>query len=56
MIQTQRDLSQASTTEVIARGNYARARAALDRALGATLDKNKIELSDILRGSVSRRD
>jgi outer membrane protein TolC len=52
VIQTQRDLSQARTTEVIARGNYAKARAALDRALGATLEKNKIELSDVLRGKV----
>jgi outer membrane protein TolC len=52
VIQTQRDMSQARTTEVIARGNYAKARAALDRALGATLDKNKIELSDVLRGQV----
>jgi len=49
VIQNQRDLSQARTTEVIARGNYAKARAALDRALGVTLEKNKIEVSDVLR-------
>jgi len=56
VIQNQRDLSQARTTEVIARGNYAKARAALDRALGATLEKNKIQLSDALRGEISRHN
>jgi len=52
VIQNQRDLSQAKTTEVIARGNYAKARAALDRALGATLENNKINIADVLRGQV----
>jgi outer membrane protein len=56
VIQSQRDLAQARTTEVIARGNYAKARAALDRATGATLEKNKIQMSDALRGEVSKRD
>jgi outer membrane protein TolC len=56
VIQSQRDLSQARTTEVIARGNYAKARAALDRALGATLEQNKIQLSDALRTGAPRRN
>ena len=53
IIQYERDLAQAQTTEVIARGNYAKARAALDRALGATLDKYNIQLSEARSGVVS---
>lgn len=55
VIQNQRDLTQAKTTEVIARGNYAKARAALDRALGATLENNKINVADVLRGTLPSR-
>jgi outer membrane protein len=53
IIQYERDLTQAQTTEVIARGNYAKARAALDRALGATLDKYNIQLTEARSGVVS---
>ena len=53
IIQYERDLAQAETTEVIARGNYAKARAALDRALGATLARYNIRLSEATSGVVS---
>jgi outer membrane protein len=55
IIQYERDLTQAQTTEVIALGNYAKARAALDRALGITLDKYNIQLSEARSGAVSTR-
>ncbi len=53
VIQYERDLAQAETTEVIARGNYAKARAALDRGLGVTLDKYGVQLSEARSGAVS---
>jgi outer membrane protein TolC len=45
-------LAQARSTEVIARGNYFKARAALDRAVGSNLDVNRIELEDAYKGKV----
>jgi outer membrane protein len=53
VIQYQRDLVQAQTTEVIARGSYAKSRAALDRALGRTLEVNHIQIEEAVRGRVS---
>ena len=50
VIQIQRDLTQAQTTELIARGNYAKARAALDRALGVTLEKYNLSIADVKAG------
>jgi outer membrane protein len=52
VIQIQRDLTQAQTTELIARGNYAKARAALDRALGVTLDKYHLSIAEAKSGIV----
>jgi len=52
VIQIQRDLTQAQTTELIARGNYAKARAALDRALGVTLEKYNLSIADAKSGIV----
>jgi outer membrane protein TolC len=54
VIQYQRDLTQAETTEVVALGNYAKARAALDRALGRTLQVNHIQISEAYRGAVGQ--
>ncbi len=54
VIQYQRDLEQARSTEVIAKNNYAKARAALDRATGATLARNEVELDEAYKGRVSR--
>ncbi len=53
IIQYERDLAQAQTTEVIARGNYAKARAALDRALGTTLERYNVRLAEARTGVVS---
>ena len=54
VIQYQRDLAQARSTEVIALGDYAKARAALDRALGRTLDANNISIDEAEKGVVTR--
>jgi outer membrane protein len=54
VIQFQRDLAQARTTEVVAENNYAKSRAALERALGTTLINNHVQLDEAYRGQVSR--
>ena len=54
VIQYQRDLAQARSSEVIAEGNYAKSRAALDRATGATLNVNNVEIDQAYKGRVSR--
>jgi outer membrane protein len=54
VIQYQRDLEQARSTEVVARNNYAKSKAALDRASGETLVRNAIEVEDAYRGRVQR--
>lgn len=54
VIQYERDLAQARSTEVIALGNYAKARAALDRAVGRTLDANNISLQEAEKGVITR--
>ena len=54
LIQYQRDLAQARSTEVATQGIYAKVRAALDRALGTTLINNNVQLDEAYRGQVSR--
>lgn len=54
VIQYQRDLAQARSTEVVTEGNFAKARAALDRAIGATLSENHVEVEDAIHGRVAR--
>jgi outer membrane protein TolC len=54
VIQYQRDLAQARSTEVVALGNYAKAKSALDRATGKTLETYKITLDDAFKGVVTR--
>lgn len=54
IIQFERDVAQTQSTAVVAAGEYAKARAALDRALGRTLTANNISLSEAISGSVSR--
>lgn len=46
-------LAQAQSTEVVARGNYFKARAALDRALGASLDVHHIAIDEAYKGIVT---
>lgn len=54
VIQYERDLAQARSTVVIAEGAYAKAKAALDRAVGRTLTTNHIEFSEAITGVVPR--
>lgn len=53
VIQYQSYLSQARSTEVVAKSNYFKARAALDRAVGDTVEKNNITLDEAIHGKVS---
>ena len=53
VIQEQRDLAQARTTEVVTQGNYAKAEAALDRAIGHTLDTYGISIDEAYKGQIS---
>jgi outer membrane protein len=43
-------LAQARSTEVVARGNYFKARAALDRSLGSNIEKYNISMNDAFQG------
>jgi outer membrane protein len=52
VIQYQNFLAQARSTEVAARGAWAKARAALDRAVGVTLEANGISVEDAFRGRI----
>ncbi len=47
-------LAQATSTEVAAKGAYAKAKIALERALARTLEVNHISLSEAYRGQVRR--
>ncbi|HEX4232455.1 MAG TPA: TolC family protein [Bryobacteraceae bacterium] len=53
VIQFQRDLEQARSSEVIAQDDYAKARAALDRSLGRTLTSNHILVDQAYTGVVT---
>jgi outer membrane protein TolC len=54
VMQDQRDLADAVTTEVQALANYTHARIAMDQALGTTLEANHITIDEALKGSVGR--
>lgn len=54
VIQTQRDLATAENNEVQARSVYAKAITQLNQAMGTTLQKNNVELSDAVSGEVTR--
>jgi outer membrane protein TolC len=53
IIQYQSQVAQARSTEVAARGAYAKARVTLDHALGMSLDYNNISIEDTYRGRMS---
>lgn len=55
VILRERDLMAAQQADIAAAVTYAKALVELDRARGATLDRNGIELSDALSGEVSHR-
>ena len=50
VIQAQRDLAQARSTEVVSQGNYAKAIAAVDRATGQTLETYHITVDQAYKG------
>jgi outer membrane protein len=54
VIQFQSFLAQARSTELAAKGAYAKARIALERALGRTLEVNHVSLDEAYRGHVTR--
>ena len=54
VIQYQTFLAQARSTELSAKGAYAKARIALERALGRTLDVNHVSVTEAYRGQVGR--
>lgn len=53
VIQYQRDLVQAQSAEIGALADYAKARAALDRAVGRLLDRNDISIVEAFTGRMS---
>jgi outer membrane protein TolC len=52
VILNERDLAQARSNEVVTQSDYIRARTALDRAIGMTLQNNNVVLDDAFRGQV----
>ena len=54
VILNQRDLAQARSNEVVTQSDYIKARTALDRATGMTLQNNSVMLDDAFRGLVAR--
>jgi outer membrane protein len=54
VIQYQTYLAQAQSTEVAAKGAYAKAMIALDRATARTLDANEVSIQEARNGRVSR--
>jgi len=53
VIQYQRDLVQAQSAEIGALADYAKARAALDRAVGRLLDRNGVSIVEAYKGRMS---
>lgn len=54
VVQDQRDLANAQSSEVQAMANYTHARIAFDQALGTTLAVNNVSLTEALSGRISR--
>jgi hypothetical protein len=54
VIQYQTYLAQARSTEVAAKGAYAKAEIALDRAAARTLEVNRVSIREAQTGQVSR--
>jgi outer membrane protein TolC len=55
VIQYQTYLAQARSTEVAAKGAFAKAKVALDRATASTLEVNRVSMEEVQKGVVSRR-
>ena len=54
LVQDQRDLASAQSTEVQAAANYTHARIAMEQALGVTLEAHGISITEALQGRRSR--
>jgi len=54
VILNQRDLAQARSNEVVTQSDYIKARTALDRATGMTLENNNVILDEAFRGQIVR--
>jgi outer membrane protein TolC len=54
VIQYQTLLAQARSTEVAAKGSYAKAKLALDRATASTLEVNQVSIQEVQNARVSR--
>ena len=54
VLQYQSFLAQAQSTEVAAKSSYVKAKTALERATGMTLENHHISMDDAIRGEVSR--
>jgi outer membrane protein len=52
VLQYQSYLAQARSTEIAAKSTYAKARTALDRAIGMTLVRNNVSVADAYHGSI----
>jgi outer membrane protein TolC len=53
VVQDQRDLATAQSSEAQAMANYTHAQIALDQALGRTLEVNHVSLSEAMAGHVA---
>lgn len=54
VIQDQRDLATAESTETQAMANYTHAQISLDQALGSTLNANHISIEEAMQGRIAR--
>jgi outer membrane protein TolC len=54
VVQDQRDLATAISTEMQALANYSHARVAFDQAMGRTLEVNNVSIDEAISGRVSR--
>jgi outer membrane protein len=54
IVQDQRDLANARSTETQAMANYTHARISYEQALGVTLDINNVSIAEALTGKVSK--
>ncbi len=54
VVQDQRDLASAVSTEVQALANYTHARIAFDQAMGTTLETNNVSIAEAMEGQLSR--
>jgi len=54
VVQDQRDLATAQSSEVQSMANYTHARIALDQALGTSLEVNSVSIDEALKGQISQ--